>query len=146
MSVPSRTAGTASRRADPAGRVRRLLCSTVLVSEALVIVFAMLVAKDLTDVSTRALMSVGGGGALACLLLSGLLRRRWAYVAGSLLQVLLVLSGLVVPTMFLLGAVFAALWFLSLYLAVRVGRTQSAFARKSSPNTPTDAPAPTSAE
>ena len=103
-------------------RVRRILCATVLVAESLVVGFALLVAKDLTAVPTATLLWVGGGTAAGCLLLAGLLRRRWAYAAGSVLQLVLVLAGLVVPVMFFLGAVFALLWFLSLYLAARVDR------------------------
>ena len=44
---------------------------------------------------------------------------------GSLLQVLLILAGLVVPVMFFLGAVFAALWVLAIYLGRRVARIQA---------------------
>jgi hypothetical protein len=76
-----------------AARFRRMVCATVLVSEALVIGFAVLVAKDLSDVSTPVLLVVGGGGALLCLLLAGMLRRPWAYAVGTLLQVLLTLTG-----------------------------------------------------
>ena len=60
-----------------------------------------------------------------CLVLTGLLRYGWAYVAGSVLQVLLILAGLVVPVMFFLGAVFAALWVLAIYLGRRVARLQA---------------------
>ena len=103
-------------------RTRRTLCASVLVGEAFVIFFALLVAKDLSDVPGRALLAVGVPAVLGCVLLAGLLRFRWAYAVGTALQLLLVLSGLVVPTMFLVGAIFAGLWFLSLYLAVRVER------------------------
>ncbi len=61
----------------------------------------------------------------SCLVLTGLLRYGWAYVAGSLLQVLLILAGLVVPVMFFLGAVFAALWVLAIYLGRRVARLEA---------------------
>ena len=42
-----------------------------------------------------------------------------------MLQVLLVAAGFVVPVMFFLGAVFAGLWFLALYLGRRVERLQA---------------------
>jgi hypothetical protein len=116
------------RRAAPGAgaRVRRMLAASVLACEALVVVFAVLVAKDLADVPTGTIVAVGTGAALACLLLAGLLRHRWAYAAGSVLQALLVLSGLVVPAMFLVGGVFAGLWVLALYLAHRVHRLEQA--------------------
>ena len=114
------TAPAARPAPGPGARTRRILCATVLLAEALVVVFALLVAKDLTDVPTPTLVAVGGGAALGCLLVAGLLRRPWSYALGSLLQVALVLSGLVVGVMWFLGGVFAGLWFLSLYLATRV--------------------------
>jgi hypothetical protein len=103
----------------------RTLAASVLVGEAFVLFFATLVATDLSDVDDSTLWAVGGGGAVACLVLTGLLRHGWAYVAGSLLQVLLILAGLVVPVMFFLGTVFAALWVLAIYLGRRVARLQA---------------------
>lgn len=88
------------------------------------IFFALLVAKDLSDVPGGTLLAVGVPALLGCLLLTGLLRFRWAYALGSALQLLLVLAGLVVPAMFLVGTIFAGLWFLSLYLAARVERVR----------------------
>ena len=103
----------------------RTLASSVLVGEALVLFFATLVATDLSSVDDGAVWAVGGGGAAACLVLTGLLRHAWAYVAGSLLQVLVILAGIVVPVMFFLGTVFAALWALAIYLGRRVARLQA---------------------
>ncbi len=121
----SAAGGTGPSRQPPTGagaRIRRTLCATVLLSEALVIVFALLVAKDLSDVPLRWLVSVGVAAALAAVLLAGGLRFRWAYPVGSVLQLLLVAAGVVVPVMFGLGALFAVLWFGSLLLARRVER------------------------
>lgn len=103
-------------------RTRRTLCAGVLGVEALISLFATLVAKDLSDVSTGTVLVVGFGAAVLCLLLAGLLRHRWAYPVGSVLQVLLVLSGFVVTAMFFVGGVFAVLWFVSLHLARKVER------------------------
>ena len=108
----------------------RILCASILVSEALVIGFALLVAKDLSDVDQRVVFVVGGTAALLCLVLAGSLRHRWAYVVGSVLQVLLIGAGLVVPVMFVLGAVFAAIWVLAIYLGRRVERIQIAHAAR----------------
>jgi hypothetical protein len=98
----------------------RGICAAVLVFEGLVVLFATLVALDLTDIDHGTLWAVGGGAAVLCLLLAGLLRYRWAFVAGSVLQAGLVAAGLVVPVMFFLGLVFGGLWFLALYLGRRV--------------------------
>ena len=103
----------------------RTLASSVLASEAFVLFFATLVATDLSDVEDATLWAVGGGAALACLVVTGLLRYPWAYVAGTLLQVLVIAAGLVVPVMFFLGAIFALLWGLGIYLGRRVARLHS---------------------
>ena len=87
--------------------------------------FASLVATDLSDLDDATVWWVGGGAAVACLVVTGLLRHPLAYVAGSLLQVLVIVAGLVVPVMFFLGAVFAVLWVLAIYLGRRVARLQA---------------------
>jgi hypothetical protein len=102
----------------------RGIAAAVLVFEGLVIFFAMLVALDLTDIEHSTLWSVGCGGLGLCVVLAGLLRWRWAYLAGSVLQVALIATGLVVPAMFFLGALFAGLWFFALYLGRQVARAE----------------------
>jgi hypothetical protein len=103
----------------------RGIAAAVLVFEGLVIFFATLVALDLSDVDDTTLWWVGGVAALACVLAAGLLGRPGGYAVGSALQVLVVASGFVVTAMFFLGAVFAALWFFTLYLGRRVERLQA---------------------
>ncbi|NHC12704.1 DUF4233 domain-containing protein [Motilibacter deserti] len=102
--------------------MRRSLAAIVLTFEAFVVFFAMLVAANLSDLPTGSVVAMGGSLAIACLLVVGLLRHRWAYVLGSLLQVAVVASGLVVPAMWLLGTLFAAMWFVFLVLSARVER------------------------
>lgn len=68
---------------------------------------------------------VGGGLAVLGVILAGLLRHRWAYVAGSVLQFLVIATGFVVTTMFFLGFIFAALWFTAIWLGVRVEGTEA---------------------
>jgi hypothetical protein len=103
--------------------------AALLVFEGMVIFFATLVALDLTDVDHAVVWWVGGAGAVLALVLAGLQRRPWAVVAASVLQVALVASGIVVPVMFFLGPVFAALWFFALYLGRKVEQSQAAHAR-----------------
>lgn len=102
----------------------RGIAASVLVFEGLVVLFATLVALDLTDVDPATLWTLGGGLAVACVLAAALLRRPWGYVLGSVLQVAVLAAGLVVPAMFFLGAVFAGLWFLVLHLGRKVARMQ----------------------
>ena len=104
----------------------RGIAASVLVFEGMVVFFATLVALDLSDVDHTTLWWTGGTLAVACVLTAGLLGRPWGYQAGSALQVLVIAAGFLVPAMFVLGAVFAALWFLALHLGRKVARMQAA--------------------
>jgi hypothetical protein len=88
----------------------------VLVLESLVVFFAGLVAQDLSSASTAAVWWVTGGTALACLVVTGLLGHRWAYVLGTLLQLVVIGLGVLVTAMYALGVIFLALWLLALAL------------------------------
>jgi hypothetical protein len=94
----------------------RVLAATVLSFEALVVLFAGLVAKDLSSVSPAVALSASGGLALACLVCVALLRTPVGYVLGTLLQVAVLAAGFWVPVMFFLGLVFAGLWVIALRL------------------------------
>lgn len=103
----------------------RGIAAAILVFEGLVVLFATLVALDLSDVDDSTLWWVGGTTAVACVVAAALLRHRWGYVLGSVLQVVVIAAGLVVPAMFFLGAVFAGLWFFALHLGRKVERQRS---------------------
>ncbi len=92
----------------------------VLAFEALVILFAGLVAKDLSGLGTGTALGLAGALALACLLVAGLLRGRAGYAAGTVLQLLVVAAGIWVPVMFFLGALFAAIWVVALRVGGRI--------------------------
>lgn len=96
----------------------RTLGASVLTMEAMVIGFALLVAKDLSVRSEVPATLLGGLLALAALLAVGLLRKQIGWILGSAVQVGLILLGLVVPMMFVLGVIFAGLW----AAAIVVGR------------------------
>ncbi|MGF1652755.1 MAG: DUF4233 domain-containing protein [Actinomycetales bacterium] len=106
---------------DPTPRLAR----TVLIFEALVVLFGALVARALTDLGTAA--TVGGGGVLAAALVltTGLLRRRIGIVLGSSLQGVVLATVLVVPEMLLLAVLFAALWVAALVLGHRAARASA---------------------
>jgi len=55
---------------------------------------------------------------LAVLLIatSGLMRRRWAYTLGSVLQVAVIAAGLLTTAMFVVGTAFALVWLYVLWL------------------------------
>jgi hypothetical protein len=101
----------------------RQLCGTVLAMEAIVIGLAIPVAIVLEHVRHGLAGGVGGGLAVCALLLSGLVGRPglgWALIAGTVLQALVIAAGAVVPAMYTLGAIFAALWITGIWLARRL--------------------------
>jgi hypothetical protein len=100
----------------------RRLCATVLIMEAIVIGLAIPVAITIEHVPHASAGVAGGVLAGAAVLLAALVGRPgqgWALAAGSLLQVGVIAAGLVVPAMFALGALFAALWVIAIWLGYR---------------------------
>ncbi|MEV6976788.1 DUF4233 domain-containing protein [Kitasatospora sp. NPDC093806] len=104
----------------------RTLCSSTLIGEALVVLFAALVAMQLSDVSTGALWTVSGIAMALCVLLCGMVTRPGAVAVGWALQLGLIASGFVVPTMFGLGAVFAGLWWCSVHYGRKIDEIKAA--------------------
>jgi Protein of unknown function (DUF4233) len=103
--------------------VTRILASATLVFEAFSVFFGGLVAKDLSSLSTSAALIGFSLLALACLVTAGLLRARWGFAAGSVLQVAIVASGFWVTSMFVVGGAFALLWIFAIVLGERAART-----------------------
>ncbi len=83
----------------------RLLCATVLIFEAIVIALAIPVAITIEH-EPRLWAGVAGG------VLAGI-------AVLSVLQLGIIAAGLVVPAMYALGAVFAALWAVAIWLGLR---------------------------
>jgi hypothetical protein len=98
----------------------RRIAAMVLVFEALVALFGALVASQLSGLAQGTALAGGAALALACLVVAALLRFRWGYWLGSALQVVLIATGFVVPAMFFMGALFAALWLATLRIAARI--------------------------
>jgi Protein of unknown function (DUF4233) len=117
-------------------KTMRQLCGTVLAMEAIIIGLAIPVAIALEHLDRAVAGGVGGGLAVSAALLSGLVGRRgmgWALWAGTALQALIIAAGVAVHAMYILGAIFAALWITGVWLARRLdtaaapdlGRTQA---------------------
>ncbi len=104
----------------------RGMAAAVLALESIVLFLTTPVMIQVSDVGQGPALAAGLGLAGAAVLLCGLLRHRWAYVAGSLLQVAAIGLGLVVSTMFVLGAIFALLWGAALVLGRRVDAAKAA--------------------
>ncbi|HEX6450269.1 MAG TPA: DUF4233 domain-containing protein [Trebonia sp.] len=105
------------------------LCGTVLIMEAVVVLLAIVPSIQLEHVSGSTAGAVGGAIAVVAIILSGLVgrpRMGWALYAGSVLQILVIASGVLVPAMYILGVIFALLWFTGIWLARKVEREQHA--------------------
>ena len=100
----------------------RVLGSAVLVMEFFVMCFAMLIAKD-HEPST---IVAGAVIAILLLLTPGLLKKRTGWILGSLLQFLIIGYAVVVPSLAILGLIFAGLWI----AAIVVGRRGEAIRAK----------------
>jgi hypothetical protein len=98
------------------------LCATVLVMEVVVIWLAIPVAVVIEHASPGAAIASGVIMALAAAVLAALARRylRVTLIGGSVLQALAIAAGVVVPAMYVLGVIFAALWVTGIWLGYRV--------------------------
>jgi hypothetical protein len=101
-------------------KLTRRMAASVLALESIVLFLSTPVMIQVSDVPQGRAIAVGLGLAVLALLFCGLLRFSWGYVLGSVLQVAAIGLGLVVPTMFVLGAVFALLWAMALLLGRRI--------------------------
>jgi hypothetical protein len=104
----------------------RGMASAVLALQSVVLFLSTPVMIQVSGVAQGPAIAVGLGLAVLALTLCGLLRYRWAYVAGSLLQVAAIGVGFVVGTMFVLGVIFALLWMAALVLGRRVDAAKAA--------------------
>jgi len=93
----------------------RMLASSVLIMEFLVMCFAMLLAKDNHEPST---IIAGAIIAILMVLTPGLLKKKWGWILGSILQILMISYAVVVPSMAIVGLIFGGLWI----AAIVVGR------------------------
>ena len=93
-----------------------VLGSAVLVMEFFVMCFAMLIAKDNQEPS-----SIIAGAIIAILLLltPGLLKKRTGWILGSILQFLMIGYAVVVPSMAIVGLIFAGLWIAAIVVGHR---------------------------
>ncbi len=105
----------------------KVLCSSVLAIEAIVVFLASLVASTNGSVASRGL-AIGVGSAIAVLLILsvGVLRRPWGVVWGWVMQVIVLSIGFLVPLMFVVGGIFVVLWFIAVRTGTRVDALREA--------------------
>ena len=100
----------------------RVLCSSVLAIEAIVVFLATSLAASNGSVSSTALAWAVGLSLMTALILAiGLLSRPWGLTLGWVLQAVVLATSLVVGwTMLIVGAIFAVLWYLAIHNGRRV--------------------------
>lgn len=98
------------------------LSATVLFLEAIVIALTIVPAVKLAHVAPLSAGLAAGVATVAAVVLGGLARRFLpvTLVGGSLLQVLVIVAGTVLPAMYILGGIFALLWVTGIWLGHRV--------------------------
>jgi hypothetical protein len=100
----------------------RRLCAIVLIMETIVIWLSIPVALAVDHASPSRAGVAGVALALVAVALAAAARRRprLTIVGGSVLQALVIASGAIVPVMYFLGAIFAALWIIGIALGRRL--------------------------
>lgn len=98
------------------------LCATVLIMEAIVVGLAIPVAVQIDHLAPHAAAITGGSAAVAAVVFAALARPLLpaTLIGGSLLQIFVIAAGSIVPVMYVLGGIFAALWAIGIWLGYRV--------------------------
>jgi hypothetical protein len=98
-----------AERARKANRATRGAMAGVLILEALVVLLIPRAIAFTTGLgATRTTICFVVAGLLV--VSGGLLRRPWGIAVGSAMQLVFFLTGIMIVTMFLVGAIFAAIW------------------------------------
>ena len=98
----------------------RVVLLSVLLFEVIVFGLAIPVMIFNSGVSGGAAAGFGGGAALLALVAAGTMRKPYGYPLGWLTQLVGLALGLLTPSMFIVGIVFAAIWVVSFVLGRRL--------------------------
>ena len=109
-----------------------MFASTVLLLEAFVMFFATLAVFGLRRGEFPPAVILGVGIALCVVMIvaCAFLTRPWGIGLGWILQLVLILSGIFEPAMFLVGALFAAAWWYGIRTGIRLDREAGERARE----------------
>lgn len=110
---------------QPTRSPRRAMCAAILSLEAIALGLTIPVMVTLSDVPLGRALTLGLGLAVLCIVLAGMLRREWAYGLGWAIQVAAIGLGFIVPSMFLLGGIFALLWGSAYFLGKKIERERA---------------------
>jgi uncharacterized membrane protein YciS (DUF1049 family) len=97
----------------------------MLALQAVVLGLTTPVLISVAGVPVASALSVGLGLMLACIVVAAMLRRPWAYWLGWLIQLASIALGSVTSFMFVLGAIFFALWAGAFFLGARIDRERA---------------------
>ncbi|MCD9197264.1 DUF4233 domain-containing protein [Aeromicrobium wangtongii] len=106
------------------------MCAAMLSLEAIILGLSVPVMISVEDVHKTAALVLGLGLALLCILVAGSLRRPQAYLVGHAIQVAAIAMGFLVPIMFFVGLMFAALWFGAFFLGRKIEDDKARWARE----------------
>lgn len=109
------------------------LAAAVLVLEAFLVFFATLVATRTAALPDATVWAGGAGLAAACVLAAGVVRRPGGLAVGTVVQAAVLLTGVWVPLMWVLGAVFLAMWFWMIAVGRRIDRDRAAWGGEPGP-------------
>lgn len=105
---------------------RRAMCAAILTLQSIALGLSTPVMITVAEVPRNTALLVGLGLAVLSLLTAGLLRKSWGYHIGSAIQVASIGLGFVVDLMFVVGGIFALLWFGAIYLGRKIEREKAA--------------------
>lgn len=99
-----------------------MFASTVLLLEAFVVFFATLAVFGLRRGEFPPALILGVGIALSLILVfvCAVLSKPWGVGLGWILQIVLILTGIIEPMMFLVGALFGVAWWYGIRTGIRI--------------------------
>lgn len=106
---------------------RRMMCATVLALQSVMLGLSTPVLIMVEDIDSGAALWIGLGLAAASLVLAGLLRHEWAYVAGFVVQAATLALGILIPVMIVLGLMFGALYVAAYLLGRKIEADRAAW-------------------
>ncbi len=108
----------------------RGMCAAMLTLEAIILGLSVPVMISVEGVHKTLALTLGLGLAVLCILVAGSLRRPQAYLIGHAIQIGAICLGFLVPVMFFVGLMFAALWFGAFFLGKRIEEDKARWARE----------------
>ena len=101
-----------------------MFASTVLVLESFVVLFGTLTVFGLRrdEFPPVLIFSVGITLSLVYALTCAVLTKPWGVALGWILQIVLILTGIVEPAMFVVGGLFAVAWWYGIRTGIRIDR------------------------